>query len=157
MATDAMPETFGAYLPLVPPSKLLPNASRRLHYHERARISRDLRQDATLVLTDMRNRLGWEAPFAGPVAVHYSILWPWRKRRRMPDLDGVALALKPVTDALMDAGIIVDDGQIVILTLTQAAEIGEPGSVYVTVERTTQGGPTPAALAEMLAGGTIAG
>lgn len=121
-----MPETYAMTIGLTLPPELLPNAQRRLSWRVWGPIARDVRRDAGLLLRPAD--AGW-TPLPGPVAVTYAVAWP--RGRRMPDLDATAHALKPVQDALADAGIITDDRQIVSLTVRQTRGHGDVGWIVV--------------------------
>lgn len=95
----------------VPDADLSPNA--RTHHMVRARKIRQLRQF-----------VGWSArvdaparPIEGPVAMTVTIGWP--KRRPGMDLDNATSCLKGPIDGIVDAGFLVDDKQIVALTVRQ--------------------------------------
>jgi Holliday junction resolvase RusA-like endonuclease len=58
-----------------------------------------------------------DTPITGPVSL--GIYVAWGHGRRTPDLDAIPTATKACTDALADAGIILDDRQVVSITVGQ--------------------------------------
>lgn len=73
-------------------------------------------------------------PLAGPVEVAYHVRWPTGRRRF--DLDSVAAMCKPALDGLVDAGVLVNDGQMVLLTVSQSRTTGD-GETEITVREAT--------------------
>ncbi len=58
-----------------------------------------------------------DTPITGPVSLHTSVAWG--HGRRTVDLDAIPTATKACTDALADAGIIINDSQITRLSVSQ--------------------------------------
>lgn len=107
-------------IPTTPPSELFPNAARRLNYHRRAALEKDLRETAMLAgmaaALPLRSINGGPI-FTGPVTVR--VVVHWEKGRRRPDTSALALAVKSLEDGLTDAHIWVDDRQVREVCYTQ--------------------------------------
>lgn len=130
---------------IVLPSILFPNAARRAHYHARAAISRSLREAAKFAA--IREALCWtrvdEPLVTGPVRVRVLVSWP--AGRRMPDLDALPHALKPVMDGLTDARIWADDRQIVEACYRQERDPAGRGFIEIEVIALDQQEESPCA------------
>lgn len=101
-------------IPLTPPSDLFPNAARRLDYHRRHALEKDLREAsfvAALAAAQQIRDINGGIIFLGPVTV--DVVVHWEKGRRRPDCSALALAVKAMEDGLTDAGIWRDDSQVV--------------------------------------------
>lgn len=119
-------------IPSVPDSCLFPNAARRTNHHVKAAAARPLREVAMIVGIEtagqVRGMLGG-AIYPAPERVNVRVCVRWPKGRRMPDLDALGLACKPILDGLTDAKIWDDDRQIAEVCYRQ-----ERGDGVVAVE-----------------------
>ncbi len=116
-------------VPCDPPSELLPNARRRLHWRTVAKYSLAMRETATYAALGQRP-LDWKT-ITGPVIL--TLHADYGRRRRVPDLDGTLGACKNFLDGLADAGIIKDDQQVVELRVTHGKAVDGVGQVSITV------------------------
>lgn len=100
-------------IPMEPPAVLLPNARRKAHWGDQHQATSMYRMASTLAMRDYAP----DTPITGPVSL--GIYVAWGHGRRTPDLDAIPTATKAATDALADAGIIVNDYQITSITVGQ--------------------------------------
>lgn len=80
------------------------------HWSNAAKMREDMRKSVAIAVAQAR-----PIPVAGPVHVALTFYWPTRRRR---DPDNGA---KHVLDAIVDAGLIEDDGPPNLVSLTLAA------------------------------------
>src|SRR5690606_30094009 len=92
-------------VPCDPPSVLLPNRKRNLHWSTIAKATKELREIARYAAMDQMPN-DW-TPMTGPVVLSLTV--GYGRRRRLPDLDGSASACKAALDGMTDAAIISDD------------------------------------------------
>lgn len=112
------------------PSKLLTvNAARRTHYMAKAKVSKAMR---TVGWAAARELVGEGVRFAGSVRVTETVYWG--KGERSVDLDTIAPMCKPYLDGFTDAGVWVDDKQMVELTVRQERASDGVGRVRIVVE-----------------------
>lgn len=111
-------------IPMAPPSELLPNRRhRRGGFHPgiaAANTSRTLAKYAAM------NAATRTHPITGPVSVTIHI--GYGHKRLLPDLDGSISATKPFWDGIVDAGLLVDDDQIVKIIATHEKLKGKRGT-----------------------------
>jgi Holliday junction resolvase RusA-like endonuclease len=114
---SVMPEmTIGPIIsiriPLDPPAALFPNArNRRGGFHPGISAAADFHSVATFAMREHAP----DTPITGPVSL--GIYAAYGHGRRIPDLDATVSACKKALDALMTAGIILDDRQITSITV----------------------------------------
>ncbi len=80
-----------------PDANLLPNASRRLHWADRAVASASLRHDSAMLARSQKPD-GWNA--AKRVDIEITWYAPKKGRQLLPDRDGLLTASKAILDAL---------------------------------------------------------
>jgi hypothetical protein len=126
-------------VPGCPDRILAPN--RRAHGREKAAATLQHRRDACFASVEayMDGSHSVEGVvslplFTGPVSVAAHVRWA--KGERVHDLDSCAVMVKPAIDGLVDAGIMANDSQMCLLTISQ-----EPwrvskttGEVVLTIE-----------------------
>jgi len=88
----------------LPPSELMPNRLRRLHWLQRARVEREARQDAQLITMEKLQRCHWEVPSKAVISFRFEV--PDRRRRDTAEL---VSACKAWIDGIVDAGVLEDD------------------------------------------------
>lgn len=108
-----MPEPLTIVVPMAPASEMFPNRRHRSGgLYPGIAASTKCRTIAKAVARDIAPR---EA-ISGPVEL--TIHAGYGYRRVVPDLDATISAVKPFIDGLVDAGVLVDDRQIVRITAT---------------------------------------
>jgi hypothetical protein len=115
------------------PSKLLaPNKARTVHYMAKAKVSRELRETGRLAALSVLSLFhdATRPIFTGPVVLTETIYWGRGERR--VDLSAVPSLCKPLEDGLTDAGVWLDDSQVVTLIVKQQRD--PDGFGYVTFE-----------------------
>ena len=101
-------------------------------------VTRQVREDAAMLwrkqlqVTDVQARLG--LPLQVGVRVHVGLMQPDHRRR---DLDNMVGLVKPMLDAAVDAGVLVDDAQVIGL---DAVKIVDPRAPRVWVALEVLGG-----------------
>jgi Holliday junction resolvase RusA-like endonuclease len=130
-------------VPMTPHTLLRPNVT-SIGKRERAKLPYPLNcqpapKAKALLKRELRETAGWAArdvaprqPITGPVLLHIVIVW--EKGRRRQDFDAAVYGMKGVQDALMDAGWIVDDAQVVGMTIKQITGTPDGGYVIVSME-----------------------
>lgn len=81
-------------------------ANQRMHYMQRARLTRALRDGANTAVkaaSTPEQRASWPLP-----RVRVQLVWNVTDRRRR-DEDNIVPTLKPICDGLVDAGVVPDD------------------------------------------------
>ena len=112
----------------LPYSKPPLNLNYRMHWRERARITRQVR-DAARILT--LAKLRWAEPSRIEVELSYQ---PRDNRRR--DVDNLIATLKPVCDGIVDAGLVPDDTPEFMgkrMPKILPAKKGEGGRMFFTI------------------------
>jgi len=115
-------------VPCDPPSALLPNRKRSLHWSTIAKATKELRSIAKYAACDQRPN-DW-IPFAGPVVLTLTV--GYGRRRRVPDLDASASACKAALDGMTDAAIIADDRIIKRLVVEHGKDATGKGYIAMT-------------------------
>jgi len=115
-------------VPCDPPSALLPNRKRNLHWSAIAKATRELREIATYAARDQMPN-DW-TPFVEPVVLTLTV--GYGRRRRVPDLDGSASACKAALDGMTDAAIITDDRIIKRLVVEHEKDATGAGYIRLT-------------------------
>lgn len=105
-------------IPVAPPSSLSPNARRRGNVWEQREATRVMREEAYYAARTIETR--WTG---GKVHIHEHVIWP-KSKRNLPDPDSVASLCKPILDGIIDAGILPDDSDKYVATVTQSQERG---------------------------------
>lgn len=119
--------TITVVVPGSPDRILAPN--RRAHGYAKAAATAQHRGDAKYAAMHYIHGSGIRnLPFTGPVSVLASIEWGAGERRK--DLDSCAVMVKPYIDGLVDAGVLINDSQMKLLSVQQGRGIG---SVILTV------------------------
>lgn len=116
----------------VPPSDLFPNIARRRSYHALSDAAAPLRASAMVEAMQAAfavRSINGGAIFPKPARLMVRVCVQWPNGRRMPDVDALGLACKPIMDGLTDAKIWDDDGQIAEVCYRQ-----ERGAGCVVVE-----------------------
>ena len=93
-------KSFTIELPYLPPVSFSPNF--RGHWSKRHRDGRVVKENVQYLLMEQFRPI----PSFRRVELHYTIVVPDRRRR---DYDNFVARGKPITDALVDAGVIPDD------------------------------------------------
>lgn len=118
---------IGFWLPL-PPKELSPNA--RVHWAAKARAVKKYRSDAWLCAA------GSCAPNKAPKWVRATMQATFNFHRNgRRDKDNFAAMLKPVADALMDAGVIVDDCGLSHDAIEFTVDKSQPAGVTIFVNK----------------------
>lgn len=107
-------------IPSEPDNRIFPN--KRFHWTKRKEAHAECRQTARYAA--MASGVHIE-PYSGSVAL--TIHAAYGHRRIKPDLDATISACKPFIDGLVDAGILVDDGQVQKITATHEKLRGKRG------------------------------
>ena len=121
-------------VPMAPDSRMFPNkAGKSLHWQTR----RSARAKSREAGYKAAKKCKPPKPIAGPVVC--TIHAEYGYRRRVPDLDATVSACKSFIDGLTDAGIFLDDKQIVKIIATHQKMVvpkGEkwPGLTTITIE-----------------------
>lgn len=108
-------------------------ANQRMHYMQRARLTKALRDGANLSIKAAltpEQRATWPLPW-----VRVQLVWNVTDRRRR-DEDNIVPTLKPICDGLVDAGIVPDDTPEYMqkaMPLIVLREKGDPNLVPVQV------------------------
>ena len=110
-------------IPMEPSNSLFPNKRhRRGGYFAGVAASTECRQTARYAAMASGPYL---EPYPGAVAL--TIHAGYGYRRQKPDLDATISACKPFIDGLVDAGILIDDNQVVKITATHEKLKGKRG------------------------------
>jgi Holliday junction resolvase RusA-like endonuclease len=138
MAETAQAATWTVTIPQTPPRALMPNVARRLHWAERAKATKAYREYVGWIAK------GFVVPpaapyFAGPVRA--TVIVNWEKGRRRGDTTNVEAALKPLWDGLTDAGVWVDDRQLIDVVLVQGRDVEGRGHVFIEISDGTPSDP----------------
>ncbi|MAH46901.1 hypothetical protein CMI37_13810 [Candidatus Pacearchaeota archaeon] len=113
----------------LPYPELYPNALRRLHWRQRAEISKQARQEAYYVASgDIRQYLRGRPIKRAEVEIQFI-----SKIYRTRDIDGLLSACKAWLDGLVDAGVLVNDDGWHIVKLTGTLTKGEEDNTIITV------------------------
>lgn len=130
-------------IPATPHTLLRPNVT-SISRRERAKLPYPLNvqpaaKAKALLKRELRETAGWAArevapkqPVSDPVMLHAVIVW--EKGRKRQDYDAAVYGLKGVVDALMDAGWIVDDAQVVGMTVLQRTGEADGGYIDLGME-----------------------
>ena len=105
------------------------NAERSMHYHRRAKLVRAIRTETRALAAAMHHH-------TGPVNITARFRWPTHHRR---DSSNYLPTIKAAVDGLVDAGILTDDNDTHVHSLTIAGDV--PGGItpgYVAIELTIQ-------------------
>lgn len=90
--------------PSLPPSELMPNRSRSLHWAKLGSIAADARRAGFWLGTEALLVEKWSAPSKASIKYTFRV-----KNKRVRDLDALVRACKPWIDGLVDSGVLVDD------------------------------------------------
>lgn len=108
-----MPEPLTIVIPMSPPSELFPNRRhRRGGLHPGIKAAEQCR----LVAGSAARKVAARTPLTGPVEL--TIHAGYGYRRVTPDLDATISACKAFLDGVVDAGIMIDDSQVVRIVAT---------------------------------------
>lgn len=130
-------------IPATPHTLLRPNVT-SISKRERAKLPYPLNvqpaaKAKALLKRELQETAGWAArevaprePVREPVLLDVVIVW--EKGRKRQDYDAAVYGLKGVVDALMDAGWIVDDAQVVGMLVRQIN--GHPDGGYIEMTMT---------------------
>lgn len=99
-------------------------ANQRMHWAEKARITKQLRTIAKAKTVGM-------PPVEGRVAV--TLVWQVTDRRRR-DPDNIAPTLKPLIDGLRDAGVLPEDHAGIVAETGQRIQFGDGRALWLEVE-----------------------
>ncbi len=88
--------------PSLPPSELMPNRLRSLHWAVRARVEAQARQEGYVVA--LQGKGDWTAP--EHAIISYEFRW---KDKRERDLESLMIACKPFVDGFVDAAVLKGD------------------------------------------------
>lgn len=104
--------TITITVPMAPASEMFPNRRhRRGGLHPGIAASSACREVAKYAAREVRT-----ATIAGPVELTIHAAYGYKRVK--PDLDATISAVKPMVDGVVDAGVLVDDDQIVKITAT---------------------------------------
>lgn len=129
-----MSDAITVVIPGTPDKRLAPNAVRRIHFHERNRLSGELRDTGMLAALAIRPH-GRVPMFSGDVVLEETIYWG--KGERRIDLDGIPLMLKSALDGLCDAGLLSNDSQVKKLVTEQYRDAQGLGRVELVITEWT--------------------
>ena len=101
-AIKRMGEEVILIFPCLPPSELMPNRLRTLHWAVRARVQAEARQEGFLVA--MEGKDGWTAP--EHAVISYEFHW---KDKRKRDLDNLVSGCKAWLDGIVQSGVLLGD------------------------------------------------
>ena len=122
-----MGSKVGFFIPQLPPPEVSPNA--RVHWQVRANATRDYKAMVTLLAKEAISNTKFEYPFENAV-IGFVFAVPDKRRR---DLDNAISSSKAIIDAIVSAGIIVDDSwQHLALGSIQMRQLKSPG-VFVEI------------------------
>jgi hypothetical protein len=103
-ATDSVAIAEGRLIAWVPGAISNPMNGAQRGWQKKARIRKGWRERTMLCVQDAMNRSAWEhRPLSGAVVVMTAYVW------KVFDEDGLASALKPVMDGLVDARLLAGD------------------------------------------------
>jgi Holliday junction resolvase RusA-like endonuclease len=106
------------------PRSLVLSANDRKHFHEKAPITRNLRAMGARAARDV-------APMER-ASITIRIGWPDKRRR---DADNISPTTKALIDGAVDAGILPDDSDAHVISVTKAGYVaGRPGITVLDFE-----------------------
>lgn len=120
---------FTITIPMPPPRLLMANQRKRLHWSIQSEATRQVREDAAWVA-----KAANLTPVAGEYVAEVEVVWgpeDFGPNRNLPDVENIPPAIKPVSDGLVDAGVIDDDRYCVSFTIRQRR--GDTGAIIYTV------------------------
>lgn len=112
--------------------RLGPSLNRRMHWAERARVTKQIREASALQARSEMNRLGLTTA-EGPVVLTMHVVRSLQARDVDPD--NIHGTVKPCLDGCVDAGLLPDDGPRWVTALTVSQE-RRRGTVGVILEVT---------------------
>ena len=136
--TDARPTSrllYGViFVPYLPDPCLLPNRRRNAHWSVQNEATQALRmavRGADIRMDDVH-----QLPLTERVEIAYTVFWGdrYKGKRKLPDVDALPTACKPILDGLIDAGILVDDSDEHVGKVSATQVRGDKEGVYVMIQ-----------------------
>lgn len=115
----------------IPPAKLSQNA--RVHWHERARLTRIAKADGYAMTIVAMDEVGLIQPRWSKARMHTTFYWASNRRR---DVDNANSRLKATIDGIVQAGLIADDSYEVLTKEPPVFEVDKHNPrVEIVVEK----------------------
>jgi Holliday junction resolvase RusA-like endonuclease len=121
-----MSDTLRIVVPLAPPKGLMSNHRRRNHWREQARDTDALREAVRYATATPTRRV------RGRYTLDVTVVWgpdSYTHASRLPDLDNLPPAIKPICDQLQVIGVIDNDRLCAEYTIRQ--RLGDSGAVIL--------------------------
>uniref|UniRef100_A0A6M3J2V9 Uncharacterized protein n=1 Tax=viral metagenome TaxID=1070528 RepID=A0A6M3J2V9_9ZZZZ len=111
----------------LPPSELYPNKLRKIHWTKRAEVEAVSRKLGFYTAKQFQGQ--WQAPEMAKISYLFTVT-----DKRIRDVEALLIAMKPIIDGIVDAGILKSDDCWHLSIGGASVELGKSPQTILTIE-----------------------